>query len=333
MTSSTRPGSVHLSPQIRTDPIRLVDEAAPVGGAELVRACIDHLAGATTLDLQLTPPLLAFAERHRIRSLLTALGDTADEAHNVTVLALHLTSAARRTVNQLAEIGVDAVILKGLATSHLDYPAGAVRHTGDVDLLVPDGDFARACQTLGQHYEPLKAGEPTDLLVEQTFRTPSGIELDVHHRLFRFGPHGSKELYGQLMPLPNELGHALDPAGRLVHAAGHLFLSPPEHRRLSSLVDVALIQTRQDLDEDRVDDLARLFGIIDLVSVARWLAVAIGNPEPPPPPRISKSAINRAYLRTSRSVARETIAVLANQTSTRNRLRYLAYQSRRLIVS
>lgn len=322
--------------------------------ANVVRAIIDNqterpsetvAVPATQVPSKQWPNLWQQLVHHRIGSQVTPLINTGaieilDEpgdrvafqlkAHSIQVAQLQLKLRAQMvsTVQLLEKNSIEVRVLKGLATSDLDYAEPARRHTSDVDLLVRPKDFKRACEIINQPgVEALKAGEPSQLLVEATFVTSQGLEIDLHHRLFRIGPANDHLLFDQPDQLPNAVGQALKSEARLLHAAGHLLLSPPGHRRLSSLIDVAILSSVDYVNVVDVLELAESFGLADIVKFALWIADNVGQPTPSEIPRAPNTVINRAHIRVGRSPALETAAVLADLGSTLDRLTYLRYQA------
>ena len=333
----------------RAQPIEYVEPDPAPQLADVVRAIIRSLRSSdpsgdpVTIDPESWSALDRQLQHHRIASLLsTALrrgaivgspeiaASARNHSRHVAMLRLGLAREATLAIGALSDAGIEVRVLKGLATGPLDYPEDAVRHTGDVDLLVRPTDFTRACDVLRALAETEnKPDQPTELLVESTFTTSGGVELDLHHRLFRVAPADHDALFDHPTPIPGGLGLALSTEGRMLHAAGHLLLTPPGLRRISSLIDVAVIDSG-DLDYEALRRLADESNIADVVEFARWLAHSIerGSASAPPPTR-RFDVINRGHLRTDRSLWWETLGVLTTQDSFRDRLRYLTYQMRR----
>lgn len=202
-----------------------------------------------------------------------------------------------------------------------------MRHTADVDLLVRPQDFDRACALFGnQGMVDSNADLPVHLLVESTFQDSTSVELDLHHRLFRFGDARDDLLFANPVSLPDGGGLAMPAEARLLHAAAHLLLSPPGKRRLSSLFDVTVLIARDDIDIAAALELADWFGMYHIVQFAIWLSRSIVDGDESPKPPATRTFINAAHLRTQRSVLLETCAVVANMTGFKNRLDYLRYQ-------
>lgn len=332
-------------------PLEYIERSFTPRLSEVVRAVLLSVAGneasathAVAISDREWSVLRTSLLTHRVASLLSTAVEAglvtcsssvaeqaSSDAREAAALAMLLTHEGSATVSALTEHNLDVRVLKGLATGAVDYPPSAVRHTGDVDLLVKPQDFEAACGVLRSlSVAETKSTEPVDLLVESTFKTASGLELDLHHRLFRIAPAETPELFDDPTPLPNGLGHALSLEGRLLHAAGHLLVSPPGHRRLSSLVDVALLDAHVDLDGAKLAHLTQASRLGDLVDFARWLARSLAADHPGRPPAWKPtSVVNRAHIRTRRSLAWETAAVLAQQKSSADRVRYVTYQLRR----
>ena len=99
-----------------------------------------------------------------------------------------------RTVQRLDSVGIPVRVLKGTASSHLDYPDPALRTYGDVDLLVPGDHYEQAVRLLvsdGAHrrYPEPRTGFDRRFGKGCSLRTPDGLEVDLH-RTFTMGPYG-----------------------------------------------------------------------------------------------------------------------------------------------
>ena len=226
-------------------------------------------------------------ERHRITTLVPL--DLVDAPHrawlrqqHMTIAAAHLRlrSTATAVLSLLDEAGIETRILKGLATAELDYPNRQLRHTGDVDLAVRPDDLERVVELLGKsdyRVQPTPGAHPgagttrrspsqhPALLRGWALDAPSGVEVDVHNRLFLRSPFDD-ELFAhageQLDSLP---GRALCAEHRLVHAAGHFIISQPGTRRMSGVVDIARLLRRDDLDLGEARRFAAAVGVESLV--------------------------------------------------------------------
>jgi len=146
---------------------------------------------------------------------------------------------------RLRACGLGSVVLKGVATAHLDYPTPAWRQFGDADLLVLPDEFPNACRVISdsgweQGYELPRHHERFTHAI--TF-VRNGVELDLHQRI------GHRAI-GLLVPTaqlvrvarPFELAGtelmALSDHDRLIHAAVHAATSRGTTKRLSSTADV-----------------------------------------------------------------------------------------------
>ncbi|SDW99300.1 nucleotidyltransferase domain-containing protein [Thiocapsa roseopersicina] len=87
------------------------------------------------------------------RSLMPQLRDHFQANHLRNRLALQCFLSAETT---LAEAGIPALVLKGLALATTVYPHLAARQFGDVDLLIPENQVAQARLILERlHYRPV----------------------------------------------------------------------------------------------------------------------------------------------------------------------------------
>lgn len=316
-------------------PIELLERAAPAELDSLVRATLDAVLDQPGEPLNITDAVWAqlwpVVLHHRVEGFVNqavaagpvvvsevAADQLRQRGRRIAMSQLALRAAAEKLGKQLGANGIEVRIVKGLATSALDWNRSAARRTSDVDVLIKPDQFDHACRLiLETGARELKPGLPAHLIVERTFRTDEGIALDIHHRLFRFGTDTGNGLFDRADQLPNSSLRALSPEGRLVHAAGHLLLSPPGHRQMSSLFDVAVLARTTDVSDAL--SLAERFGVADVLRVSIWLADAVGSSDPPKFPEFKSTRINRAHLRADRRVDLELFAVLADAASARDR--------------
>lgn len=329
--------------------IDYIEHEPPEGFQELVGAAIRSALQSTN---QPAPPVILddatwqhcrnAIRRHRIgpaiehaasNSLVTCSPEVLDELRQLTrrsaLRSLAIQASCTAAVALLLDVGIDCRVTKGLATGELDHPTAALRQTSDVDLLVRPHDFDQACDIFASRgWSDVKENQPSELLVERTFVDKNHIEIDLHHRPFRFGPRNSDLLYDRAEPTQKLGTDALSLEGRLLHAAGHLLFSPPGHRQASSLLDVAVISENPALDLAHLQALTDEFKMTKIVRFAQWLAHSIAGADEPPP-AIGRAILDVAHLRTDRRIDFETLALFADFTSTRERLRYLMFQVRR----
>ncbi|HEX5415103.1 MAG TPA: nucleotidyltransferase family protein [Chloroflexota bacterium] len=154
-------------------------------------------------------------------------------------------------VEVLGGLGIQPIVLKGMALAHTVYPEPAHRTMSDIDLLLPAGDLARA----------------GDALRETGFWTEGANASTEHHSrpLFWYRGQASVELHRQLFPSPEPLPvtyerlrsrsrlvtvggvnvHVLGPTDTLLHTCLHLAY---HHRYrwflLRGLMDILAITAR-----------------------------------------------------------------------------------------
>jgi hypothetical protein len=135
-----------------------------------------------------------------------------------------LLQLARDVVGDLAEAGIDTLILKGVALSTRYYPEPGTRTMSDLDVLVPRGDIARAMGILRNRMQPSdpQAEHRVSMQHAIAFQDPEGRELDLHwYSLYR--PSRDDEFWAAARPL--DLGgvstRALCPGDQLLHVCAH----------------------------------------------------------------------------------------------------------------
>ncbi|MBV8551221.1 MAG: nucleotidyltransferase family protein [Acidobacteriaceae bacterium] len=94
---------------------------------------------------------------------------------------------ARAAIEALNRAGIEPVALKGLACLLAGiYPDRGTRFLADIDLLVPESDFAASVEILtGLGYSPIE-DNPIDLAIGHTYPAlvrPDSIEIDLHRYL------------------------------------------------------------------------------------------------------------------------------------------------------
>jgi hypothetical protein len=204
------------------------------------------------------PQLIALADSQRMLPWLSAAVED-DQVENITdedrgqlrqrtlsavqtTLATH--SAAASIVMRLFRVGVTEVrILKGCATSYLDYSPLGNRFSSDVDLLIRSADYDRVLSVFpgADVPAPRRANWQRRYGKATTVRDDIGVELDIHTTL-------SPGYFGLVLPVDElmaqadgfEIGGvemlAPDGPGRLIHAANHA--GGPGYIGMHSLRDV-----------------------------------------------------------------------------------------------
>jgi Uncharacterised nucleotidyltransferase len=238
----------------------------------------------------------------------------------------------------LAEHGIRCVVLKGGATSHLDYPDPSWREYADVDLLIDPADRARATELLtrqgwSQGYALPRGHEPYTHAV--TF-VQDRMELDLHQRI------GHRAI-GLLVPtgelldraLPFEVAGsellALDDVDRLIHSALHSAVARGSNRRLSSIADVLLSTERRPSSAHEVIARSEAWQVRPLVEQSVRDAYAAAHLElhcdwaaaMRSPIHRRDRLVDRAYLSRFRRPVVEELAYLRLLPGWQHRWRYL----------
>jgi len=152
--------------------------------------------------------------------------------------------------------GIRHAVLKGCATSQLDYPDPAQRVTGDVDLLVDRGDHALAIAVLEQSGHRRMAPAFSERWEQHYGKDialigDDGVEIDVHLALVA-GYYGITMATAPLLdrlvtyPVADRELPALDATGRVIHAAIHTASTTPI--RLGSAADIVQIAGSGQID-------------------------------------------------------------------------------------
>ena len=172
-----------------------------------------------------------------------------DEKRKLALWSMELEAASAEAIGILQAAGIEPIVLKGMATSYLDYARPELRHSGDLDILLKNEELAPACKRLqGQGFRRVNPPNVEPELGKGTALVGAGgIEVDLHTRLLVNSRNCSAKMIEAAVQVPPLGILALPVEVRLVHAACHLFYGPPEHRRLSSLADVsAILSTRSE---------------------------------------------------------------------------------------
>lgn len=204
----------------------------------------------------------------------------ASSVMGLAVRRLALEGLVVEIAGAMESAGVMFLVLKGIATGRLDYADPSQRHTTDVDILVHRENFERAITAISSR--GFTRRKELDLLDKgQSWEGPMGV-VDVHTR-----PHAAGRFLGdhwwetseRFMVAGHEL-RALSRGGRLGHAASHYSVAYPNHRIMSSLLDVLTISRA-------VDDVARAeaerflhdAGVGDITArITRRAASLLGEP-------------------------------------------------------
>jgi hypothetical protein len=244
-----------IDPQYAGAPVRVPEDDWPVILERLgFHRVLPQLAAAAADDRVLLEP----AMRQRLESVLPALA----------VQGLKLEQLMVAVHRILKGVGVDFIVLKGMATSQLDFPRPDLRTAVDVDLLVRSDALATALEAFraAGFESPYEIRNLMDK--GETWVDPSGWHVDVHTR-----PHAPGRFLGPSwwnsrdeFQLAGCTFSALNRGGRLAHAASHLALSWPSARRFSSLLDMMVIlEASERNDRDAAEQFLHDIRVSDVV--------------------------------------------------------------------
>ncbi len=168
---------------------------------------------------------------------------------------------------------IDFLVLKGMATCHLDYRSPELRQFGDLDLLVRPDDFTRAIAALEAHQLVAvisRAAPNLEFADTPPFRHPGGGAIDLHQHLGSrvIGRSVQTEaLFAETVAFSvgGVTFRALSDTDRMIHAAVHMVASHGSYRRLSSTTDVLVMAEGGPVSPADVLERARSFGLDGLV--------------------------------------------------------------------
>jgi hypothetical protein len=248
-------------------------------GSLVRRAAIDALAQGLGLHRDPIPEpleptswqtLLTLARRERLEGMLAQavhrrwLAATETQAEELDALhadALELCLMLERTLLQVLDAldaaGVRALVLKGSAVAHLDYPDPSLRSFGDVDLLIHPTQLEAGIAVLDDRGYQRRYPEPRPGFDRRfgkavTMSAAAGFEIDLH-RTFALGPFGLTIDLEQLWTQPASYRLAGRPVGalatrhRFIHACYHAALGNAIPR-LAALGDIAHLSRSDEVD-------------------------------------------------------------------------------------
>lgn len=260
------------------------------------------------IAIQLNSDQYDCLSRHRVVPLLP-IAWCGTPRHHADLLALRslegrLQREVKAVVGALQPIEDNVRVLKGMATRYLDYERPSLRHSGDLDLLVPEESYEIAIRLLeeaGYSRLPLRQREQ-EFGKGTTLLSPAeDVEVDLHRRLVRNRTSGSHTLFEGAVQI-DDLG-ALAPPGiiRLIHAATHLLLTVPSSRRLSGVADIAAL-TEPDPDLESVRSVAEHIGLERETCAGLAIGLACVGEEPLDPAAWGRLdwLSESAYLRSER---------------------------------
>lgn len=137
--------------------------------------------------------LLPWAQEHRVTGLLWAAAQSLGQvpeaivhAHVATLRqALAVEAEACRALDVLQTQHIDSVVLKGVASAHVDYDDPSDRTFYDVDILVGREDLAAAAAALGDAgwtHVPSALGTQWEARFARAVQlvSPNHVEIDLH---------------------------------------------------------------------------------------------------------------------------------------------------------
>ncbi len=312
------------------------------------------------LDVHAITPLLYL--RLRDARLLQALPPEFRDALYVTfqdnaLRSLVFEHELESIIATFAREGIPLILLKGLATGRLVYGSPAERPIGDLDLLVPFDDMARARRTLRQAgYESIGwAGLDRVARWQHAFRSEMpmlctrpdryGLVTELHWSLLEIPYYiqciPMADVWAAAAPVSGHPGVSVpDPATLLIHSAAHLALHHSRELRLIWLLDLDRLARWQAMDWAGVIAWTETWGLGRAVHTAlsvsqRWL----GTPVPPDAlaqlSRLTHSAAGDATWGLGDEQAgrsRRRAVVSWQLLNGRDRLRYAAWLGFRLLL-
>ncbi len=267
-------------------------------GVDLVRILLDPRSDAEPISVAAADETILFNRLayHRLLPQLRVALDDARIEPETERLQLHVQRASTMQMLRGLQLerllidvggrfdahGIEFRVLKGTATGHLDHLQPGLRQSADIDLLLPDTTTFRSAteqlRSLG-----LSSPDAAVRLMDkgETWRLDEDLAVDLHVRLHTAGRPLPREWWtrSETFQIAGHEFSALDRSGRLAHAASHLALSYPNHRILSSLLDLLLL-SRAASSRERMDStrLLHALGVSDVVRrITQRAAVLIGD--------------------------------------------------------
>lgn len=221
-------------------PVRaLLVGVPPADGGTLVLGDHDAEALLEEADLGRAIPALAEAVRVGQVQLPAATNERlAGLDRVVQETSLFIERTANRAIELLERQGIEPVVIKGLATGHLDHAGPHLRQIGDVDLLVGPDELETAAAVLADAGFTLTEREGEGRAAKSlTMRSGQGVEVDLHRLPTRWR-------YGRWVldqPVPTETIDVSSVPWRVLPRADRFVLAVVHYvqdgRRLSSVGD------------------------------------------------------------------------------------------------
>jgi len=309
-----------------------------VVGLPVVRDLLRNAVGGSIEHRTLTRDQINILLEHRVTPLIPPDWEVDFDLRSLAMGLMGLRLRMQATLTEVEDLfsaaSIEAVVLKGLATSHHDYEPPSLRHSGDIDILVHKRDLDAVGELL------TGAGLAADETSQRRYNKgvmyvhPSGIEIDVHTWLTLYVEQSDDILFAN-STAANERPRTLNAAGRLVHAASHLLYSTPGmatepagQRRLTSAADVVTIQVANDIDEAELLALATELNVAAIVGAAlrcTRLITGLGldpGPEWPEPTLLERKSL----LRETRSPVLDNLLAARGRDGVTDKVGYLWQQ-------
>jgi hypothetical protein len=233
-------------------------------------------------------PAALLTDARAAPEVLRAIGHINNRLAQRSAIALFLGAETQRLIGELAEAGVEAIVLKGPDFASRLYAQPALRFFGDIDLLVRAGDWKQVGATmarLGYGESEKKPMKYAGGYAERVWEHPAmpGAKVEVHDNLVN-SPSVRRGVSVAWEDLPRERGpdgrFRATPAGLLiiatVHGAtGHGF------EKLQHLCDVAQVVRGRagPIDEASLRECAAETGAgLSLASALDLTARALNEP-------------------------------------------------------
>jgi len=209
-----------------------------------------------------------------------------------TATAYHtlLSATLRELLAELRPLGIQPIVLKGMALSSTLYPTPATRPTSDLDLLIERSQVAAVKQVLLDqgYFDPLELGSdehlayPNHLYVQRNLEGGQVVSVEAHWQLIhdpgyvRHMDADEVRARAQVADLDGCAALVLEPADQLLHACAHLLLHHGQHPRLIWLLDLRMLVLRygQGWDWAALVDCARAMHLA--AALRYWLEQAEG---------------------------------------------------------
>ena len=216
------------------------------------------------------------------RSIVQDAYENAEREHDARV------AWVAPVIDMLHEVGVDVIVLKGLALALSYYEAPALRPMVDVDLLIRPGDIDTTMRTLDTAGWTPRAPLPQNHVRrrrEVDLRGPAGEKLDLHWHLHPAfvqpgdGMTNDEQFFRRAVPLTVDTATSsmLDPTDLFLHVLVHGATTGWRSHPLWVADAVTIIERGPELDGDRFVTLARSSNVaLPVVRALAYVAARFG---------------------------------------------------------